>query len=183
MHSVNNVVKGFFYKARINFKAFDYKTGLQLKVPLGSHILVLRGGSRVNFLALFRNSDLPINAVLDRVLFEASCELCEAFTKLPDELLPYSLLKVERFKDGGFKCKLVEHNAVIGDVICSGFDKCKIPQITFDPIAKCSCLVLGKFMDENKDKYYTIKRFIYYLYLGYQGLLPFDFFCSLNKDI
>ena len=177
MSSDNTVKKGSFFKAKNNFRADGAEKGSYVKIPKDSHIMVMRGGARVHFLAT--NGKQVVDSMLGVDDFLRNCDESVALESLPEELLPYSLLKVKKFDNGGFSCKVLENDTIIGDAICHSNVGNGIPKIEFEPLATCSHLLLQKIMAANKDKKYSLKKFIYYLYLNYQGFISFDDFCKI----
>lgn len=178
MSSDNRVKKGSFFKALVSFRAKGMVLGSVELIPKNSHIMVLRGGSRIHFLA--SNGKNIYDAILDVDKFLENTVESVGLESLVDELKPYSLLKIKKNENGGFTCKMLENDTIIGDVSCESGSEHAVPKIEFEPLASCSHLLLQKIMIANKNKKYSLKKFIYYLYLNYQGFITFDEFCDNN---
>lgn len=177
MSSDNTVKKGSFFKAKNSFRADGAEKGTYVKIPKDSHIMVIRGGARIHFLAV--SGKQVIDSMLSIESFVENCIESNAIPSLPEELLPYTLLKVKKFENGGFSCKVLENDTIIGDAVCHANAGTGIPKIEFEPLAACSHLLLQKIMTANKSKKYSLKKFIFYLYLNYQGFISFDDFCDI----
>lgn len=171
--------KGAFYKAKKDFYALNTNKNISksmIKIPKDSHILVTRGGKNIQFSAKPEKRS-PIFAMVSLNSFLETCVVSEAIIDPSDITDSYTMYKVKHLENGGFSFKLLENNIIIGDVYCPEYNGSGVPNIKLTPIASCSFLGLKKKIKKNEGKRHSLKTFLYYLYLGYSGFIPFDEFC------
>lgn len=167
--------KGNFYKAKHEFDALS-SNGDAIKIKKDSHILILRGGKNIQFLAKLEKK-APVYGIASLDGFSENCIVSEAISDPSDITTSYTVYKAKHLENGGFSYKLLENNIIIGDVFCAEYKGTGVPDVKLTAIASCSIINLKKKIKNNRDNGASLKIFLYYLYLGYSGFVSFDEFC------